>query len=185
MNRTKSRTSAVTSGLAACGLAAAVTLTGCGAGQISQSANQLPAVNGTAVTIGDGKAGIDLRNVYLYAKQTRDFVKPGTMAELVFVAVNKSSDTADKLLSIQSPTGEVMVKGDDTVPAGGALLVGIPEGKDRSLPPSVDAGTATADVALTKPVSNGLSYQFTFKFQNAGEAQVEVPISAGADPRRK
>ena len=184
MNRTKSRTSAVTAGLAACGLAAAVTLTGCGAGQISQTANQLPAVNGTATTIGNAKAGVELRNVYLLAKQDRDFVKPGTMAELVFVAVNKSPDTADKLVSISSPVGEVMVKGLGAVPAGGALLVGT-DGKDQSLPPSQDASVATADVALTKPVSNGLTYKFTFKFQNAGEAEVEVPISAGAEPRRK
>jgi copper(I)-binding protein len=183
VNRTKSRTSAVTSGLAACGLAATVTLTGCGAGQISQTANQLPAVNGTAATIGNAKAGIDLRNVYVRAKQTRDFVKPGAMAELVFVAVNRSPDTADKLLSVQSPVGEVMVKGQGAVPAGGALLVGT-DGKDQSLAPSEDASTATADVALTRPISNGLTYKFTFKFQNAGEAELEVPISAGTDPRR-
>ena len=185
MNRTKSRASAVTAGLAACGLAAAVTLTGCGAGQISQTANQLPAVNGTAATIGDSKAGIDLRNIYLRAKQTRDFVKPGNMAELVFVAVNKSPESADKLVSIQSSTGEVMVRGDGAVPAGGALLVGTSEGKNQSLPASADVSTATADVALTQPISNGLTYKFTFKFQNAGEAQVEVPISAGDDARRK
>jgi copper(I)-binding protein len=183
VNRTKSRASAVTAGLAACGLAAAVTLTGCGAGQISQTANQLPAVNGTAATIGDTKAGIDLRNVYLRAQQSRDFVKPGTVAELVFVAVNKSPDTADKLLSVQSPTGEVMVRGEGTVPAGGALLVGNDD-KDQTLPPSQNASTATAEVALTRPISNGLTYKFTFKFQNAGEAEVEIPISAGADPRR-
>ncbi|MEZ0051267.1 copper(I)-binding protein [Mycobacterium sp. MAA66] len=183
MNRTKSRTSAVTSGLAACGLVAAVTLTGCGAGQVSQTANQRPAVNGTAATIGDTKAGIDLRNVYLQAKQTRDFVKPGSMAELKFVAVNKSADTADKLLSVTSDTGEVMVRGDGAVPAGGSLLVGTPDGRDQSLLKSDDS-TATADVALTQPISNGLTYKFTFKFQNAGEAHVEVPISAGSDQRR-
>ena len=184
MNRTKSRTSAVTAGLAACGLAAAVTLTGCGAGQISQTANQLPAVNGTAATVGDAQAGIDLRNVYLRAKQTRDFVKPGNMAELVFVAVNKSPESADKLVSIQSATGEVMVRGDGAVPAGGALLVGT-EGKNQTLPTSADVSTATADVALTQPISNGLTYKFTFKFQNAGEKTIEVPISAGEAPRRE
>ena len=184
MNRTKSRTSAVASGLAACGLAASVVLTGCGSGQVSQTANQLPAVNGTAASIGDAKAGIDLRNVYLRAKQTRDFVKPGDMAELVFVAVNKSTDTADKLVSIESDSGDVLFKGAGTVPAGGLLIVGSPEGKNQTLPASDDASTAMAAIALTKPISNGLTYTFTFKFQNAGDAKVEVPISAGTDPRR-
>jgi len=185
VNRTKSRTSAIASGLAACGLAASALLTGCGAGQVSQTANQLPAVDGTAASIGDAKAGIDLRNVYLRAKQTRDVVKPGDMAELTFVAVNKSAETADKLVSVSSDTGEVLFKGANAVPAGGLLIVGAPEGKNETLPASDDATTALAAIALTKPISNGLTYKFTFKFQNAGEAQVEVPISAGAEPRRK
>ena len=38
--------------LAACGLAAAVALSGCGAGQVSQMATQEPAVNGTSATLG-------------------------------------------------------------------------------------------------------------------------------------
>ncbi|MUL46166.1 hypothetical protein FZI85_09550 [Mycobacterium sp. CBMA293] len=179
----KSRASAVT--LAAFGLATAVTLTGCGAGQVSQSANQLPAVNGTAATINNETAGVDLRNVYLRAPQTRDFVKPGTMVELLFVATNKSPDTADKLLSVTSDAGEVLLNGGTSVPAGGVLLVGSPDGQKQTLPRSEDATTSVAMVALTKPISNGLNYDFTFKFQNAGEKTISVPISAGNAPRRE
>ncbi|MGX9674941.1 hypothetical protein [Mycobacterium sp. HM-7] len=179
----KSRTSAVT--LAAFGLATAVTLTGCSSGQVSQSANQLPAVNGTATTIGNEKAGVDLRNVYLRAPQTRDFVKPGTMVELLFVATNKSPDNPDKLIGISSDAGEVLVNGGTTVPAGGVLLVGTPDGQKQTLPRSEDATTSVAMVALTKPISNGLNYNFTFKFQNAGEKTIAVPISAGEAPRRE
>jgi len=183
VNRMKSRTSAVT--LAAFGLATAVTLTGCSSGQVSQSANQLPAVNGTATTIGNEKAGVDLRNVYLRAPQTRDFVKPGTMVELLFVATNKSPDNPDKLIGISSDAGEVLVNGGTTVPAGGVLLVGTPDGQKQTLPRSEDATTSVAMVALTKPISNGLNYNFTFKFQNAGEKTIAVPISAGEAPRRE
>ena len=61
MNRMKSRTSAVT--LAAFGLATAVTLTGCSSGQVSQSANQLPAVNGTATTIGGDPEAVTVLSV--------------------------------------------------------------------------------------------------------------------------
>ncbi|MDR3664616.1 MAG: hypothetical protein P4L86_30230 [Mycobacterium sp.] len=180
----KSRTSAVTSGLAACGLAAAVTLTGCGAGQVSQTALQMPAVNGTNATIDNGSGGVDLRNVYLRAPQTRDFVKPGSMVELLFVATNRSPDKADKLLGISSDSGEVLLNGGTTVPASGVLLVGTPDGQKQSLPRSEDANTSMAMVALTKPISNGLNYDFTFKFQNAGEKTISVPISAGEAPRR-
>ena len=61
MDRFKPRTSALTAGLAACGLAAAVALSGCGAGQVSQMATQDPAVNGTSVNVGP----ISLRNIHL------------------------------------------------------------------------------------------------------------------------
>ena len=39
-------------------------------------------------------------------------------------------------------------------------------------------------VTLNKPITNGLTYDFTFTFQNAGQTTVPVPISAGEAPRR-
>lgn len=35
---------------------------------------------------------------------------------------------------------------------------------------------------LSKPVTNGLTYDFTFTFEKAGETTVAVPISAGEAP---
>ena len=96
MNRFKSRSSAVTVAIGACGLAVAATLVGCSAGQVSQTATQQAAVNGTAATAGN----ITLRNVHLRAAQTSDYVKPGSDVELIFVAANESPDTSDKLTSI-------------------------------------------------------------------------------------
>jgi hypothetical protein len=107
------------------------------------------------------------------------------MVELLFVATNKSPENADKLIGISSDTGEVLVNGGTTVPAGGVLLVGTPDGQKQTLPRSEDATTSIAMVALTKPISNGLNYNFTFKFQNAGEKTIAVPISAGEAPRRE
>src|SRR5690242_1493881 len=69
VNRFKSRRSAVTVALAACGLAVA-TLSGCSAGQLAQTAAQQAAVNGTAATVGN----VTLRNVHLRAPQTGDYV---------------------------------------------------------------------------------------------------------------
>ena len=112
MNRFKSRSSAVTVALAACGLAVAAALSGCSAGQVAQTATQQAAVNGTAATVGN----ITLRNVHLRAAQTSDYVQPGSEVELLFVASNESPDTADKLTSITSDFGTVTLSGD-TVPA--------------------------------------------------------------------
>lgn len=162
MNRLTNRLTAMTAGLAACGLL----LTGCGAGQISQTADQEAAVNGMSVNVKN----IALRNVHLQATQTGDFLQPGRIVPLVFVAANDSPDVNDKLVGITSDVGNVALSGDGTVAAGSALVAG-------------SSGTPMAQVTLTKPITNGLSYNFTFNFEKAGSTTVAVPISAG-DPAR-
>ena len=112
--------------LVACALVAGLALTGCSAGQVSQSANQEPAVNGTVDNVGD----IALRNVFLRAPQTTDYLQPGTDVELLFAAANNSADVDDKLVSITSDIGTVTLTGDSEIPANGLLLVGNPDGHD-------------------------------------------------------
>ena len=176
MNRFKSRSSTVTVALAACGLAASAALAGCSAGQVAQTATQQAAVNGTAATIGN----VTLRNVHLRA----DSVQPGSKTELLFVASNESPDTPDKLVSITSDFGTVALSGDTTLPPIGVLVVGEPDGQIAPLEQVEAADAAKAMVALSKPITNGLTYNFTFTFQKAGETTVPVPISAGEAPRR-
>ncbi|GAT11474.1 hypothetical protein H7I77_14420 [Mycolicibacterium novocastrense] len=170
--------------LAACGLAAAFVvggaLVGCSSGQVSQMTTQEPAVNGTSANLGD----IALRNVHLRAQQVTDFVRPGKEVELIFVAANTSAEQADKLESITSEVGEVALTGDTTVPASGMLTVGAPDGQITPLESVEAAEAAEAKVTLSKPITNGLLYDFTFKFEKAGEATVRVPISGGEAPRR-
>lgn len=167
-------------GLAACAAAAGVALTGCGAGQVSQTATQEPAVNGAAASAGS----IALRNVHLRAPQVSDYVQPGSDVELLLVAANNSADVNDKLVSISSEVGEISLTGDGTVPAGGVLVVGEPDGQLKALDAAERADAVTAEVALTKPISNGLTYPFTFTFEKSGQTTVNVPISAGETPRR-
>jgi copper(I)-binding protein len=181
VNRFKSRTSAVGSGLAACAVAAAVALTGCGAGQISQTATQEPAINGTSAAAGD----IALRNIHLRAAQTEDYVEPGREVELLFVAVNQSPDENDRLVSVSSDVGSVALSGNTTVPAGGVLVVGTPDGQTTPLENVEAAEAGEAKVTLTKPITNGLTYDFTFSFERSGQTTVTVPISAGEAPRRE
>lgn len=176
MNHFAPRASALA--LAAC--AVAVGLTGCGAGQISQTATQEPAING--VNAGTGE--IALRNVHLRAPQTSDFIRPGSEVELLFVAANISPDTPDRLVSIRSDVGTAPLRGDTTVPPTGVLVAGEPDGQVAALE-SVDPATPlTVDVSLTKPITNGLTYPFTFTFERGGDVTVQVPISAGEAPRR-
>jgi copper(I)-binding protein len=181
VNPFRPRTSAFTPILAACGLVAAVALSGCGAGQLSQTATQQPAVDGTSANVGP----ISLRNVHVRAAQTADYVAPGSDAELLFVAVNGSPDVNDKLVSITSDVGTVNISGDSSLPANGVLVVGEPDGQIAPLESAEKADAVTAKIALSKPITNGLTYKFTFDFEKAGQTTVAVPISAGGQPRRE
>jgi hypothetical protein len=154
------------------------TLSGCGAGQISQTAMQEPAVNGNRLTISK----VDLRDIRIQAVQTGDFVQPGKAVELVLVAVNQSPDVADRLVGITSEIGNVAVSGDPRLPAGGMLFIGTPDGPRVAPGPAEASGAVKATVTLSKPVTNGLTYNFTFNFEKAGQGNVAVPISAGLAP---
>ena len=74
--------------------------------------------------------------------------------------------------------------GNTELPAGGLLTVGAPDGS-RELSAIEAADAADASVALTKPIRNGLTYDFTFMFEKAGKTTVAVPISAGNAPRQE
>ena len=158
----------------------ATALSGCGTGQISQTAAQEPAVNGNRVTFNN----VALRDVRIQAAQTGDFLQPGRTVDLVLVAVNQSPDFADRLVSITSDIGTVTVSGDARLPAGGMLFVGAPEGQRVAPGPLEPNNAAKAAVNLTKPITNGLTYHFTFNFEKAGQASVMVPISAGLGPQQ-
>jgi hypothetical protein len=164
------------------GLVAAAVLAGCGTGQVSQTANQASAVNGAEGVVGH----VALRDVRIQAAQNGDFLEPGQTVDLVFVATNQSTDTDDELTSISSDIGEVSVTGGGKLRAGGMLIVGTPSGENVAPMPALkklrnveDVGAAVATVTLDKPITNGLNYDFTFDFKEAGRVSLVVPISAG------
>jgi hypothetical protein len=158
----------------------AAVLSGCGAGQISQTATQEPAVNGNKVTFNN----VALRDIRMQAVQTGDFLQPGRTVDLVLVAINQSPDVPDRLLGVTSDIGTVTIGGDARLPAGGMLFIGTPEGEKVAPGPIGSNNAAKATVTLAKPITNGLTYNFTFDFEKAGQASVMVPISAGLTPQQ-
>jgi hypothetical protein len=66
------------------------------------------------------------------------------------------------------------------IPAEGILIVDSPDRvvHARALAAVKPVNTATAALTLTKPISNGLIYEFTFQFAHAGKITVGVPVSA-------
>jgi copper(I)-binding protein len=179
--RDSSRRPAAVPTLAAGGLIVAVVLSGCGSGQLSQTASQESAVDGSSAVINN----VALRNVHIQAAQSGDFLQPGTTVDLVLVVVNQSPDVADKLVDISSDIGKVTVTGDSRLPAGGSLFVGTLNGQSPKAVNAVEAAdTVKATVALSKPITNGPNYNFTFDFEKAGSVSVAVPISAPEGARQ-
>lgn len=174
MNRFVRCFSAVTTGLV---IAAAVA--GCGTGQISQTANQEPAVNGTAGVLKE----LSLRNVHIQAEQTGDSIPAGEKVDLIFFASNQSPDVTDELTSITSDIGKVAVKlpGPAVLAPGSALSVVAPDAlKSAQAVRDISPVTVTtATVTLDKSIQNGLTYKVTFTFKGAGSIDLDVPISAG------
>jgi hypothetical protein len=178
--RDSKRRSARVAALAAAGLIGAVALAGCSAGQVSQTAMQESAVDGNAAVINN----VALRNVRIQALQTGDFLRAGATVDLTLVVVNQSPDAVDKLVGITTDIGNVTVTGNPTLPAGGVLFIGSPNGQNKKAVDAVeDADSVKATVALSKPITNGPNYNFTFDFEKAGSVTVAVPISAPEGPR--
>ncbi|CAM2944998.1 hypothetical protein BST27_12155 [Mycobacterium intermedium] len=170
MNRFKIRAAVV-------GLAAvfATLLSGCGAGQISQTAAQEPAVNGSRFSVGN----VALRDVRIQAEQNKkDFLQPGQSVDLVAVVVNQSPDQPDKLVSIDTEVGKVTLSGDTRVLPSRLLFLGVPEGQRVGPGPTDGNSAARATLQLKQPITNGINYKFTFNFEKAGPATFDVPISA-------
>ncbi len=179
MNRFKIRLPALAV-LASIGVLAA-TLTGCGAGQISQTATQEPAVNGNRATFNN----VALRDIHIRANQSGDFIEPGKAVDLVLVAINQSPDITDRLVGITSDIGTVtLAGGDGRLPAGGMLFIGTPDGKSMAPGPMDANNAAKATVTLAQRITNGLAYNFTFTFEKAGQTTVMVPIAAPEAPQR-
>jgi copper(I)-binding protein len=167
--------------LAAAALMGAVALTGCGTGQLSQTASMESAVDGSQAVLNN----VALRNVRIQAQQSRDYLQPGTTVDLVLVVINQSPDVGDKLVRISTDIGKVTVTGDARLPAGGTLFVGTPNGQNPKALEAVEtAENVKAIVHLSKPITNGLNYNFTFDFEKAGTTSLAVPISAGEAPRQ-
>lgn len=187
--------------LAIAGLLAATALTvgACGAGQISQTANQVAAVNGNQVNVGQ----LSLRNVRIdyprdpKANSTVINNKQGGRALLLFDLINNSPDKADTLTSITTDVGSVQVSqaagnesttGLVSVPAQQSLIAG----REPSETPVQD-GSAGVDTTvdgitveidnLTRDLTPGLPVQVTFAFQNNGTVTLDAPVDAAGAPR--
>lgn len=179
MTRTRrlTRSRALAGTVGALALAGTLALSGCGTGQLSQTAEQNAAVNGTGIQQGSVVIR-DLQVAYPQSSASPDAVYPrGGAAPLRFGMVNEGA-VADRLVRVSSPAATaVTVTGDATLPQD-VLLVG---GGETGTAPAGTRPVTIELTGLTQPIQAGLSIPVTFQFERAGTVTAQVPVGAPAE----
>ncbi|MFC9473762.1 hypothetical protein ACWF99_16125 [Nocardia sp. NPDC055002] len=199
--------------VAALAAAAGIALTGCSAGQHTQTSTQAAAINGNHANVG----AIALRNVHIVYPEAAAEHDKGGKAVIAMSIINNSETVTDELTSVSTDLGQVKITG----PAGDpkfvlkpqqTVVVGPGETKPAaaddhhgatSAAPTTSAAAPTSAAAgidipsndpvktpatieitgLSKDIVPGLTYNVTFNFKDAGTVQVSVPVDAAAVPR--
>lgn len=196
----------------ALGIAIALGTTACGSGEISQTANQEPAVNGASGTIvlspsdfnGEEMQNgvIAIRNahvIYPVAKADKIFGDGGPF-KIAFNVANDSPTRVITLDSITTPTGNIKIgtANNGKINPSQGLLAGETAIADTATDAERAAATTRLDVELTNAgttVAAGLTIPLTFNFtvyDLAGKTKVEsvsttiaTPVDAGPNLDRQ
>lgn len=170
-------------------IAAILAVTGCSAGQVTQTSTQVPTVQGSSADIGD----LALRDIRIVYPSTGTYAE-GSTAELVLVVTNQGLGE-DKLIDV---TGEffdsAVIPSDEPRPTPtvtsttGADEDPVETGGEAAVPAQglVQFGTGESPsiqlTDLTEAISVAEIMLVTFVFEDAGEVTVEVPV---ANPTRE
>lgn len=119
----------------AIGASALLGIVGCSAGQVAQTSEMPPAVNGNSGHAGD----IMLRNVLVAFPENGEPYKSGGDAPLLLSIVNTGTED-EELVGATSPVGDIEMIGNPTIPAGTALQIVLP---DENTSESASATTTT------------------------------------------
>lgn len=149
---------------------ALMSVSACGAGQISQTANQVAAINGANQTFVDQK--IALSNVHVL------FPVSGSQGKLAFVLTNLNPHQGDKLKGISDEKGRfATVSGDSTLAPNGSLYGTAPAGSESK---AAGITRLTVSVPVDANWRPGLTNKLWFHLEKAGSLPIDVPIDAGA-----
>lgn len=125
----------------AIGVSALLGIVGCSAGQVAQTADMEPAVNGNSGQLGT----IALRNVLVAFPENGESYREGEDAPLLLSIVNSGTED-DELVGVSSPAGEVEPIGNPAIPAGTALQIVLP---DENTSESASETTTTTESTET------------------------------------
>jgi copper(I)-binding protein len=178
------RTSVRFAALALAASAAAVVLTGCGAGQITQTATQIAAVNGESGAVG----GLRVSNAVLEYPEGAGYWAEGSDVSLRMAISNNGGKDDQLQLVSTAVSAEPRITGDKAIVARRTLTVGTaPAGSTGEADAAADAGdVGKATIVLTDIKQNlypGMVVRMTLTFRNAGPLELRMPIAAPQHPR--
>ncbi|MBE8524381.1 hypothetical protein ILP97_44060 [Amycolatopsis sp. H6(2020)] len=157
-------------------LGAALVLAGCGAGQITQTDSQQPAVNGTHAQVKT----IDLRNAAVQYPKSGPGYAAGAAPALTLTIVNRGAQD-DALVSVTTADGtQATIEGSKTVVAMHSLVIG-PDDAVESTNEVQSTGAPTSSSTPTSPATpTGSSSASNSPGNLTATATPEVPSSGPA-----
>ena len=169
--------STISAYIVAC-FAAALALLGCGAGQITQTASQGSAVEGSSGDVGDN---IALRNALIPYPQNPEGTYPAGSAVPVLLAIINEGNTTDELVAVTSPAAyQVLLLGTTQVPPGSIVTsTAGPLGSESASPLVV--GQLRIVLITNQVLHAGLNTPVTFQFRTAGKITLQVPMGSASN----
>jgi copper(I)-binding protein len=128
----------------AIGVSALLGIVGCSAGQVAQTADMEPAVNGNMSQVGN----LLLRDVMVAFPENGEPYAVGEDAPLQLTIANVGS-ADDELVGVSSPAGKVEIIGNASIPGQSALQVVRP-GDNPSAPTSESSETSAPETSGTE-----------------------------------
>ena len=174
---------------------AALTMSACSAGQITQTSTQVAAINGSNVDAGS----LALRNVHVIYPNSEEYsIEPGGTAQLGFTIVNLDPYVGDRLTGISTDFAASGTGARLEVPPQSSVVAGVseenaalveevdesprPDSTEETPSPAPDAVANNVElVDLSEGVRPGLTIPVTFTFEEAGDITLSVPIDAGPE----
>jgi copper(I)-binding protein len=159
-------------------LGAALVLAGCGAGQITQTDSQQPAVNGTHAQVKT----IDLRNAAVQYPKSGPGYAAGATPALTLTIVNRGGQD-DALVSVTTEDGtQATVEGSKTVVAMHSLVIGPDDAVESTneVQSTSAAPTSSASAPASSSTPTGSSSASNSPGNLTATATSEVPSSGPA-----
>jgi copper(I)-binding protein len=165
-------------GAAALALGAALVLAGCGAGQITQTASQQAAVNGTHAQVKD----IALRDAAVQYPTSGPGYPAGATPALTLTIVNLGPQD-DSLVSVTTEGGQATIAGSKDVVAAHSLVIGPDDAVEstnevQTTSPSAPASSSGAPTSPSTPT--GTSSGTGTSTSSTATSTSEVPSSGAA-----